>query len=260
MHEDNMHEDKTHSGEQPANRDRASIHGMLLVGEETAYLSHLPMFMSPHNYQALFEVTLTAVGSDPMPLYLLDRKAHGTQFKMYSFLPKESFVLTDLLSPDAEHPRLSSFKGSVFRGHFESGHAHEQQGSLINGLDHVVAHVTNVVLFRKLDPHGQALPQLEYVIFGKGQELFLVHVITRPPDFDQILGAKVDGHQFTDEELRHGVPVTFPGRANAEAQKIKEQEQLLGQVRVAAENGPTVIQVAVQAGTEFYFETDDLVS
>lgn len=253
-----MNEHMSHSTEQPAGRDPAGTHGMVLFGEEAAYLSHLPMFMSPHHCQALFEVTLTAVGSDPMALYLRDRKAHGTQFKMYSFRPKDRFVLTDLDSPDAEHPRLNSFEGSIFRGHFEPGHAHEQQGSLVNGLDHVVAHVTNVVLFRKLDPHAEALPLLEYVIFGKGQELFLAHVITRPPDFDQILGAKADGHQFTDEELRHGVAVTFSGRANTEAQKINEQEQLLGQVQVAAENGPAVIQLTVQAGTEFYFETDDL--
>jgi hypothetical protein len=236
------------------------MHGMLLVGETTTtYLSHLPMFMSPHNYQALFEVTLTAVGNDPMALYLLDRKAQGPQSKMYSFRPKDRFVLTDLVSP-AEHPRLSSFKGSIFRGHFESGHAHEQQGSLIPGLDHVVANVTNVILFRRLDPNAQLLPQLQYVIFGKGQELFLVHVISCPPDFDQILGAKIDGRQFTDEELRHGVSVTFPGRANAEAQKIKEREQLSGQVQVAAEDGFKVKEVVVQAVTEFYFETDDLVS
>jgi hypothetical protein len=28
-------------------------HGMLLFGEETLYLSHLPMFMSPHNFQVI---------------------------------------------------------------------------------------------------------------------------------------------------------------------------------------------------------------
>jgi len=38
--------------------DRPAIHGMLLVGEDTPYLSHLPKFASPHYYQAIFEVSL----------------------------------------------------------------------------------------------------------------------------------------------------------------------------------------------------------
>jgi len=43
--------------------DPPATHNMLIVGEETVYLSHLPMFQEkgepvmPHRYQAILEVT-----------------------------------------------------------------------------------------------------------------------------------------------------------------------------------------------------------
>jgi len=46
-------------------------------------------------------------------------------------------------------------------------------------LKGVMAQVTQIVLFRQLDPHVPALPKLAYVLFGKGEERFLAHVITK---------------------------------------------------------------------------------
>ncbi len=208
--------------------DHPGFHGMLLVGETTAYLSHLPMFMSPHNYQVILEVTLTKAGSDPLALSVSDRKATGTE--MYSFAPAKDFVLTDLVSPDPIHPHVSQFPGTIIRGHFEDGHF-EPKGSPL--LADVVAHVTRVVQFRKLTLPATPRPQLEYLAFGRGGEVFVAHVITKPPDFDQVLGGTVTGQQFTDDQLGQGVLVTFAGRANDVSQKLTAQEQLRGQAQVA---------------------------
>jgi hypothetical protein len=258
--------------------ERPSFHGMALFGEQTAYLSHLPMFMSPHDYQAIFEVTFAKEGGDPLAAYVQDRQENPErphpESKMYGFEPiidladqdplTDPFVLAELVTPADPHdphspPLRSSFKGNIYRGHFENFHEHEKEGPKI--LDDVVAHVTNAVVFRKFDPHARELPQLEYFVFGTAQELFLAHVITGPPDFDQVLGVKVD-HQFTDEELRRGFLVTFPGRDNSAERKINEQEEVTGQVQVPAQRpeGPRSLAVQLQAGTQFYFETDDLTS
>jgi hypothetical protein len=243
---------------------------MVLFGEQTAYLSHLPMFMSTHDYQTIFEVTLSKAGTDPLGVYLEDRRTHP-KFKMYGFAPIEQdpFILTDLIAPanppDPHSPPIrSSITGHIYRGHFEPWHRHEKAESKdpkpIPELENVVAHITNTVLFRKFNPHAQAPPQLEYFLFGKARELFLAHVITGPPDFDQIVGVQVDGHQFTDDELHRGLLVTFPGRENSADQKIQEQEQVTGQVQVPAQrsDGPRSLAVQLKAGTQFYFETDDL--
>ena len=253
-------------------QERPTFHGMVLFGEQTAYLSHLPMFMSPHDYQAIFEVTLTKEGNDPMAAYVQDRR-ENSESGMYGFEPiidlqdqdplTDPFVLSDLVTPsDPQDPNSppvrSSFKGNIFRGHFEDFHVHEKEGPKI--LDDVVAHVTSAVVFRKFDPHPPELPQLEYFLFGTAQELFLAHVITGPPDFDQILGVQVDDHEFTDEELRRGVLVTIPGRENSAEQKLNEKDDVTGQVQVPAQrsDGPHSEAVQLRAGTQFYFETDDL--
>lgn len=254
-----------------------AFHGMALFGEQTAYLSHLPMFSPPHDYQAIFQVTLSKDGVDQLPTYVEDRRANKQrphpESKMYGFQPiinpadqdplTDAFVLTELVTPadprDPDSPRLrSAFKGNIFRGHFENFHVHEKEGPKI--LSDVVAHVENTVIFRKFDPRKPGLPQLEYFLFGLPQELFLAHVITRPRDFDQILGVQVEGHQFTDDELRRGVLVTFPGRENSEARKIDEQEEVTGQVQVPAQrpDGPRSAEVQLKAGIQSYFETDDL--
>ena len=45
--------------------DPPAIHGMLMVGTQTIFLSHLPMFHRPHDYQVILEVGLQAASSNP---------------------------------------------------------------------------------------------------------------------------------------------------------------------------------------------------
>src|SRR5215211_283613 len=152
--------------------DIPARHGMLLFGAQTVYLSHFPMFMSPHNYQAIFEVTFSKAGTDPMATYVQDRQEHP-EIRVYSWDPKEAFVLEHLVPRDAHHPQGGSVKGSLVRGHFE------RDGSSTILTD-VETNATRVIHFRQFDPHAQGLPQLEYVLFGQAQELFLAHLITKP--------------------------------------------------------------------------------
>lgn len=236
--------------------DRPAGHGMAIVGESTVFLSHLPMFMSPHDYQVILEVTFTNQGSNPQRVYVEDRKQHRNE-KLYTFEPTRDFILPDLFASDPHHPApLKSFRGNIYRGHFErfpTQHAQEQARIGSN----VVANVVNVVYARKFAPEAKDLDQLEYVLFGRGQELFLAHVITKPPDFDHILAVKVAGQPLTDEELRRGIPIKFPGRANAIQKRINaEDTKLSGVIEVAGKPVP----VEIEPGVEFYFETGDLAS
>jgi hypothetical protein len=118
--------------------------------------------------------------------------------------------------------------------------------------------VTHIVHFRKFDPGAGQLPHLTYVLFGKGKQLFLAHLITRPPDFDQIVSVKVAGHEFTEEQLHQGIQVSFPGRANSSKAKIKEGEKVSGRIQVAGQHGPETLEAELQAGVEFYFEAGEL--
>ncbi len=100
---------------------------------------------------------------------------------------------------------------------------------------------------RRFELNTKPLDQLEYLLFGKGPELFLAHLITRPPDFDHVLAVRVGGRQFTDEDLRRGVPVKFPGRANSETERIKETDKKAsGMIQVAGKNVPVTIESIIE--------------
>jgi hypothetical protein len=240
------HHDHHHGGP-------TGIHGMLIVGERNVYLSHLPMFQNPrdpqphvHDFQAILEVTFTNEGSDPQATYADDREQ--TQTKIYTLVPEE-FSLPDVVSTAPDHPPLRSFRGRIFRGHFEKGG---------RPITDAVVNVLDAVHFRKFDPDAQGLSQLEYLLFGKGPELFLAHRITKPPDFDQVLSVQVTGHEFTEEELRRGVPVVVPGRANSISERIRQGERVAAEAQLTGRDDSETVEIQVEAGTELYFEEGEL--
>lgn len=224
--------------------DQMAVHGMLLFGQKSVYLSHLPLFgtTTPHRYQVILEVALTKAGSDPQAAYVQDRRAHPST-KIYTFEP-EPFVLSELNPTNALR---RSFKGKVFRGHFE------KTGVAI--IRDVTATVTRVIHFREFDPQAAGLPQLEYFLFGKNQELYLAHLITRPPDFDQILPVAKADQSFSDDELGRTVPITFPGKTNTPTKRIKASQQVIGQMKKA---DGSAAQIKLQTKAEAYFEAGEL--
>jgi hypothetical protein len=229
--------------------DAPNIHNMLIVGHETVFLSHLPMFKtpdfdSPHRYQVILEATLKKDGRDTLPTYANDRKNNPTT-TIYTLGPEE-FILPNLNSANA-NPPLSKFKASVFRGHLER----RGKKRIIEDAD---VSIQNVVHFREFDPQAKKLAQLEYILFGKGSELFLAHLITRPPDFDQVLSIKITDHNFTDEELRKGLRVVF-GRPNTISRRLLEKQEAVGEVKSSAGEP---LKVRVRAVVEYYFESGEL--
>lgn len=231
--------------------DEPNTHNMLIVGQETIFLSHLPMFIapkfdSPHRYQVILEATFTKAGANPQALYFSDRKKNPG-IKIYTLNPDE-FILPDLISTDTQ-TRVNSFVANVVRGHFE-----KPGKKLI--ISDVTVGVKNVIHFREFDPQASALTQLEYILFGKGKELFLAHFITRPPDFDQVLSVTATDHSFSDEDLRKGMRVVFE-RPNSIDQRLMEKQEAVGQMRDA--NGTaSPLKVKFKAVREFYFEEGEL--
>ena len=238
--------------------DPPATHNMLVIGEKTVFLSHLPMFdsliedksdyTSMHRYQVILEAKFIRNGKDVTGTYMKDRQSNAG-IKMYTLQPAR-FVLARLFTPNADSPALRSFKATIFRDHLE------RNGEPIEGLEDVVVKVNKVVHARKFDPSQEKPAQLEYFLFWKGDELFLAHLITKPPDFDQIVAVKAVGHRFTNEELGNGVRVLLPERSNAATQRIKEDEQAKAQFQIV--DGSQILDLPIQAGTEYYFEEGEL--
>ena len=231
------------------------LHGMLIVGEETIYVSHLPMWMQPHNFQVILEVTF-AGPDQPQARYVADRKTTGT--RLYTLNPRQQWDIRELAPAGPQRlPSRLSFRATIWRNHFEF-HPVTHPGQRFKIAQDAEVHVENVVLFQELHRQGPGLQDLEYWLFGKGQELFLAHVISQPPDFDQMLSVQVGNHHFADEDLRQGVRVVFSGRANTITNKIKEGEQLLGKAQLVGQDPSGSVDLMLAAGIELYFETEDL--
>ncbi|GAB3347546.1 hypothetical protein [Lysobacter tyrosinilyticus] len=147
--------------------DPPGSHGMLVVGTDVVYLSHLPMFHVPHNYQLIFEATLDAkVLAD----YRRDSAAHADTY--YTLVPTGRWVLPNTIVEGA------SFRADLYRGHFERGGTPIRQG--------IAVKVRRIVHFRRFDP-GHAPDPTQWIAFGRGREHFLAHRIEAAPDMDQVV-------------------------------------------------------------------------
>ena len=266
--------------------DKPGTHNMLVVGEQTVYLSHLPMFdglnqnrtdyISQHRYQVILEATLTDGDKNLTEVYMADRGSHLTE-KMYSINPA-LFVLPDL---DPKGKALRSFRGNtVYRGHLERANtpiigfpepppSNPPAGGLFD------VNVVRVIHFHKFAPREAKPAELQYILFGKGAETFLAHYIAQPPDFDQVIGVKVTGQQFTDEQLATGIMVNFAAKPNTAKTRLREGEKASGvfhvarfELKVPPTNGrPGITEMApdkvakplqVEVIKEFYFEEGEL--
>lgn len=159
--------------------DMPSVHGMVIFGKSSIYLSHLPMFHSPHDYQAIMEVEITS-----------DLRVAGG---LHTIVP-EKFSLPEMMAK----PR--PFKAEIFAGHFERG------GKLLGST---TVKIKKILLFKKLNPSGQRPLQSTYYSFGNGKEQFLIHKISSRPDFDHILQVKA-GQAHEIQEKKFSFPDTQP--------------------------------------------------
>jgi hypothetical protein len=225
------------------------VHNQMMVGQQTIYLSHLPMFMfdprhHEHNFQVILEVVFTNP-SKAQAAYVDDRKKHPHE-RMYTMSP-DAFEMIEL---DPQHPRRQSLTGRIFRGHLERG------GRPI--VDRATAQIVNTVYFHEFERKAQPLAQLEYLLFGRGHDLFLAHRITRPPDFDQILTVTVSGHSLMPDSLNRGIRISVAGRANTPHARIKPGETFTAQAKLGADEIVQPAELQLEAGIEFYFEEGEL--
>jgi hypothetical protein len=221
-------------------------HNMAVVGDRRIYLSHLPMFMSPHNAQVILEATFVRDGKSVDDLYFADRAAHPS-IRFYTLSPEE-FALDELFA--GARPR-TQFTATIFRGHLEKGGA---AIDLLTDIDVRVKHVVHAHTFEGMDK----LPTISHVLFGGDDRLFLAHIVSKPPDFDQILSVTMTGDLPTGEALKHGPTVEVPGRANQATSRLKTGETVPARCHVAGAHQFLDVTVSVRA--ELYFEEGELSS
>lgn len=172
--------------------DKASTHGMFLMGTTAIYAGHLPMFHSPHDYQIILELEFSA---DDKAAYLADRKAHPEEV-IYTLEP-EHFVLPEMVN------NTKVFKASIYRGHFERG------GTAF--IKNIEVKIKKTVYYKRFDPKEKKSEKLKYIMFGNDDEQFLAHKISAKPDFDEYIAVTARPKAFV--AALHVIPyltVLFP--------------------------------------------------
>jgi hypothetical protein len=148
-------------------KDKPSFHGMLFFGQgDTFYISHLPMFHKPHDYQAIMEVRLPPEAKEKYQAEL-DKKGG-----YFTFAPDGNFVLPEVVT------QKKPIKGTLVQGHFERG------GSNLLSTD---LELVRVVFYKKISEQDKKPEKEKYVIFGKGDEYFMAHEVFERPNVDEII-------------------------------------------------------------------------
>jgi hypothetical protein len=218
-----------HSG----HHDMPSVHGMFMFGSDKVYLSHLPMFHSPHDYQVLLEVSLP---KEVKSEYLKHMKLSPLEAS-YTIVP-ETFSLPDLVSSK------KSFKATLFKGHFERG------GKAIS--NEVMISIKKVLYFKKFEKNAFKPDAGKYIIVGNLSEQFLVHKVISKPDFDQI--TKLTGLSKTMTTMlldTTHLNITIPLISNIDP--VKEGQNIVG---FLSDNES--VEVLSQAAKQLYLEFGDL--
>ena len=230
------------------------VHGMLVLGGQrtdtamrsAVYVSHLPMFSSPHDFQVILRV-----GGEAARVYG-DFVAHFGLDPIFTFEP-EPFSIDELDPSAAGGPARTSFGGTLFRGHFERG------GSEI--ASDVRFEVEQAIHHRRFSS-GKSPEEgpLRYLCFGQRDAAFLAHLVEAPPpDFDQILQVELGGaNGASDEQLRDGVVVRVPDRADEIERRLQPGETFSAEPDAESGDGSAPIELIVS--TEYYFETGDLAA
>ncbi len=152
------------------------VHGMLLFGNsEGMYVSHLPMFHAPHDYQVVLQIRCLDQKLDAVIKAGLEQK-----LVLWTMEP-EQFEIARLIA-DSKMP-LKQFKANIVLGHFE-------QGGKVEYKDIAVV-VEKTLIFRQLSSHMRDSKQAVYHQIGSGSQRFLLKEIDSRPDFDHVLAISV---------------------------------------------------------------------
>lgn len=247
--------DRLHALPHGAESAHVDLHGQGLYGLDHLYLAHLAVFMGspqehPHNFQVILEVDL----DDPQAQasYRADRGQNPTS--LYTAVP-EHFDQTALVADYPGRPALDRLPGTIVRGHFEQGGV-----PILSG---VTFEIGRVVYFREFFLDGPRLEDQSYLLFGRGGELFGAHLLSAPPDFDQVLSLEVDVpgssgaevvSQVTDA-LAKGLYLELPERSNKVDARLRPGTELACSLSLTAAGDPVIVEVKIR--DELYCESGE---
>jgi hypothetical protein len=210
---------------------------MVVVGSDRLYAIHLPRPEPPFDHQAIWEIDLSDGGYRSM------RRKYGTSARLT--LRTEPLSLADLRGDGGRPPVRTSFEAELFLGHFR--HDGDPVG-------HTTVRVHRTLAFARIGPTTHR-PPLQYLVFGREPDLFLVHKLSTASDFDQVLHAqRTDAAGARVATDRRAVLVQVPQRPEGLDPRLLPGQHVEATIVGADATMP------LRALAEVYLDTDDLTS
>jgi hypothetical protein len=198
--------------------ERPAGHGMLLLGTNKVYASHLAMFAMPeHGYQAILELELDSKDKET---YLNTKRENPS--KPLIIMNRGGMLLKDIVN--------SGNEGFDARMSF----ADDDGNPVKTIIESVKVPVKKSLLFTRLNPTGDNYPEfLSYYLYGINPEFHLSHVLTKAPNFQQEMDVSLHDVDFsgnrnkTVEDIMNGVSsglltVSIPDLEERNKQHIKQ--------------------------------------
>jgi len=154
-------------------RDTPDLHGFVMLGVDTVFLYHLPMFsMINHRYQMVLRVTLPC---HILQEYSYDRSRGNNIPYVLGNVPADPFTI-----PQLESGSRSAFLADIFRGFPKDP---TRDAPLLHDVD---VQIDRVVFVRHFDSDLPQPTTLTYFVFGYPKGAYAAHYLTRRPDFDHV--------------------------------------------------------------------------
>lgn len=228
--------------------DHAGQHGMFMMGHDTLFLSHMPMFTTDkHMYQVVLRASLPA---EIMAEYQALRRANPDKPYNLINISGNSFTL-----PQIKSGEVTSYNVTVFDGYSNAGGG--TPGPVL--WDKVALKIEEVVLFRHFNFSISRPDTLNYTVFGRGDEAHMTHYIARDPSFQHIISLAEPPEWLSEAQLRSGTELNF---ADLPSEPIGCKSPLtLDQYKVRLQGRQDLVETLNMGGSqELWYSTGNLLN
>ncbi|MEP0148081.1 MAG: hypothetical protein ABJE77_24455, partial [Tateyamaria sp.] len=126
--------------------------------------------------------------------------------------PQKAFNLINIGNnrftlPEVKSRSVTQFAATIFDGYSNEGGG--TPGAVL--WDNVPVTIEDVVVFRHFNFSIESPENLNYVIFGSGDEAFMIHYMARDPSFQHIMALGAVPDWLSADQLLGGVTVELQG-------------------------------------------------
>ena len=232
----------------PSPIDQPDHHGFFMMGRDSLYLSHMPMFtMEDHMYQVVLRAQLPP---DVMQTYLASKQSNpATVFNLIN-VADDPFTL-----PEIQTGAVSAFTATIYAGYSNANHG--TPGPVL--VDNVPVTVLRVVHFRHFDFDFPYPTNMTYILYGSGSDTFLSHYISRDPDFQHIVTLPSPPDWLSASQIDAGVNLNIVGMPSTPIPCSNPLTQSTYQVQFQGWPG-VPFPIEVGEGSTYWFSTDNLLN